>query len=256
MATTYLDLDHTEGYWRIDDDELYYRRFGSGDTVLLGLHGGPGMPHEYLLPLAEHASDRVSVYLYDQFGVGKSDTPAPGDFDRYTVAHYREELEAVRQQIDPDRLILYGQSWGGMLAQEYMLAYGQHVDGVVLANTLADSQTAFESMRRVLDELPEDKQELIAIAEAARDFDDPAYLAALDMAYRQHVCRCDPYPDPVEYTFEHTAMDVYGLIGGTGAIPRPSGRRYTPSLSETFHRLRQGRIFHRFKPKSSQEKRI
>ena len=77
----YLDRDHTEGYFDIEDYQLYYRRFGQSDDVILALHGGPGMPHDYLLPLARHGDSERAVYLYDQFGVGRSDKPAQGDFD-------------------------------------------------------------------------------------------------------------------------------------------------------------------------------
>lgn len=212
--TDYLDRDHGEGYLDIEDYELFYRRYGDGDDVLLGIHGGPGMPHDYLLPLAEHASDDLSVYLYDQFGVGRSDEPAPGDFDRYTVEHHRDEIEAVRQELDPDGFHLYGQSWGGMIAQEYAIEYGDELDSLILANTLADSQTAYESMRSVLEELSEEAQATIEEYEGQRAFDAPEYEAALDGAYREHVCRFDEYPDPVLDTFENVAMDVYGLMWG------------------------------------------
>lgn len=206
---------HTEGYFQVDDYELYYRKFGSGDDVLLGVHGGPGMPHDYLAPLVRHAGDDRTVYLYDQFGVGRSDTPAPGDFDRYTVEHYRDELDAVRRAIDPaGSFTVYGQSWGGMLAQEYALEYGDHLDALVLANTLADTRTAYESMRSVLDELPETDRETIEACERRRAYDDPAYEAALDGAYRDHVCRTEEYPAPVRSTFERISLDVYGLMWG------------------------------------------
>lgn len=225
MTGEYLKQPHAEGYFAIDDYELFYRRFGSGDDVLLGLHGGPGMPHEYLLPLARHGGDGLSVYLYDQFGVGRSDRPSPGDFDRYTVEHYREEVEAVRREIDPDRLYLYGQSWGGMLAQEYVLEYGDRVDGLVLANTLADTRSAYESMRGVLDELPQGDLETIRACENRRDYDAPEYEAALDGAYREHVCRVDPYPDPVARTFENISMDVYGQMWGPNEYVLLEGAR-------------------------------
>ena len=208
-------IEHGEGTFEIDDYELFYRRFGSGDDVLVALHGGPGMPHDYLAPLAELAGDDLTVYLYDQFGVGRSDKPSPGDFDRYTVAWYRDELEAVRQLIDPaGDFYLYGQSWGGMLAQEYVIEYGEYVDKLILANTLADTKTAFESMRSVLDELPDEDQATIESCEAKRAYDAPEYEAALDGAYRSHVCRTESYPKPVLSTFDRINLDVYGLMWG------------------------------------------
>jgi len=207
--------EHTEGYFDIDDYELYYRKFGSGDDVLVGVHGGPGMPHDYLGPLVRHAGEDYTVYLYDQFGVGRSSTPAPGDFDRYTVEHYRDELEAVRRRIDPEgSFTVYGQSWGGMLAQEYALAYGDEVDALILANTLADTRTAYKSMRSVLDELPADARATIEEHERQRAYDAPGYEAALDDAYREHVCRTEEYPELVRSTFERISLDVYGLMWG------------------------------------------
>lgn len=214
MTDDYLDALHSEGYLDVDDYELYYRRFGTGDTVLLGLHGGPGMPHDYLLPLAAHGSTDLSVVLYDQFGVGRSDRPAPGDFDRYTVEHYRDEVEAVRQAFDPERCYVYGQSWGGMLAQEYALEYGDRLDGLILANTLADTASAYESMRGYVEALPDDDLATVERHEADRAYDDPEYLEILDGVYRSHVCRLDEYPDPVERTFENISTDVYGLMWG------------------------------------------
>jgi proline-specific peptidases, Bacillus coagulans-type subfamily len=173
------------------------------------------MPHDYLAPLAQHAGDDLTIYLYDQFGVGRSDEPAPGDFDRYTVDHYRNEVEAVRQSIAPDGdFLLYGQSWGGMLAQEYALENGAHVDKLVLANTLADTQTAYESMRSVLDELPAEDRETIEAHESRREYDAGEYETALDGAYREHVCRTEEYPGPVASTFERINPDVYGLMWG------------------------------------------
>ena len=46
------------------------------------LHGGPGIPHDYLLPLsglAEEASGRTVIF-YDQLGSGNSDSPQQDEF--------------------------------------------------------------------------------------------------------------------------------------------------------------------------------
>lgn len=210
----YFERDHGEGYFSIDGYELFYRRYGDGDEVVLCLHGGPGMPHDYLAPLSQHGSDEFTVYLYDQFGIGRSDKPTPGDFDRYTVEHYRDEVDAVRKSIGADKVHIYGQSWGGMLALEYALEYQEHIQSLVLANTLADSESAHESMRSVIDDLPEEAQKTIEEHESRRDYDKPDYLEALDLAYREHVCRFEEYPRPVAHTFDNINTDAYGLMWG------------------------------------------
>lgn len=212
--TDYLSMDHKEGTFDIDDYSLYYRQFGDGDEALLTLHGGPGMPHDYLLPLARHGTDERSVYMYDQFGTGRSDRPAPGDFDRYTVEHYRSEVDAVRRSIDADTVHLYGQSWGGMLALEYALEYGDCIESLVLANTLADTASAYQSMRGFVDALPEEDREVIESYESRREFDAPEYEEKLDTVYAEHVCRLDEYPTPVEDTLSNVNSDIYGLMWG------------------------------------------
>ncbi|GAB6878206.1 hypothetical protein JCM17823_04800 [Halorubrum gandharaense] len=117
--------------------------------------------------------------------------------------------------IDPDgAFTVYGQSWGGMLAQEYAVEYGDRLDSLVLANTLADTRTAFESMRSALDELPDADRETIRDHEAERAYDAPGYEAALDGAYCEHVCRTDEYPGPVQAAFDGVNENVYGLMWG------------------------------------------
>ena len=39
-----------------------------------------------------------------------------------------EDLEALRQHLKQDRLVLIGHSWGGMLAMAYAVAHPERVD--------------------------------------------------------------------------------------------------------------------------------
>jgi len=58
---------------------VWYRIAGGGaereNIPLLALHGGPGVPHDYIENLADLASDTRRVILYDQLGCGRSDKP-------------------------------------------------------------------------------------------------------------------------------------------------------------------------------------
>jgi len=210
----YFERDHGEGYLDVGGYELFFRRFGSGDETVVGLHGGPGLPHDYLAPLAAHGGDERTVYLYDQFGVGRSDRPATGDFDRYTVDHYREEVEAFRAAIGAERIHLYGHSWGGMLALEYALAYPERVAGLVLANTFADMASAHDAVRETVETLSEESREAIATHEASRTFDAPAFQAALMELIGAHICRLESFPRPLSRAFAEMNHDVYGLMWG------------------------------------------
>ena len=109
-----------EGYIDVPGGKVWYRAVGDNAeaTPLLCLHGGPGFTHYYLEPL-EALADRRRVIFYDQLGCGRSDRP--GDLSLWNVDRFVAELAQVRSALNLDRLHLFGSSWGGMLAMQYVL---------------------------------------------------------------------------------------------------------------------------------------
>lgn len=212
MPATYTDVPHREGFFELDDYDLYYRAVGEGPETMLCLHGGPGGSSDYLAPMVRLGGDDRTVYLYDQFGCGRSDTPAPGDFDRYTVEHYRAEVEAVRKTIGAEELVLYGHSWGGVLAQEYALASPDRVSKLVLSGTLHDTGKAIEVMRAARREVLSDEDlETMEAKEAAREFEDPEYRALTEQVYDEVLLRGE---NPLWREKSRLEMDIYGLMWG------------------------------------------
>ncbi len=132
--------DEREGRLVIDEagHEIYYRLFGSGPETLVGLHGGPGPITAYLARLGELAGDGLQVLLYDQLGSGRSDRP--DDDSLWAVPRFVEEVETVRTELGLGRVHLYGQSWGGMLALQYVLDHPEGVKSLVLSNTASSAQ--------------------------------------------------------------------------------------------------------------------
>ena len=116
-------MKQDEGYINVPGGRVWYRSVGpdsgsEGRTPLLCLHGGPGFTHNYLEPL-EALADQRRVVFYDQLGCGRSDRP--DDETLWTVERFVEELVQVRAALGLDRLHLFGSSWGGMLAMQYVL---------------------------------------------------------------------------------------------------------------------------------------
>jgi pimeloyl-ACP methyl ester carboxylesterase len=81
------------------------------------LHGGPSVPSNYLYPLANHIPYR-SILFYDQLGCGKSDEPT--DLNMYSIEQAIDDLELVLKKLSIRRFHIYGQSYGGILAFEYL----------------------------------------------------------------------------------------------------------------------------------------
>ncbi len=71
------------------------------------------------------ASEGYDVYFYDQIGSGLSARLA--DPGQYTLARHVADLEAIREKIGAQQVILMGASWGGTLVATYMATYPEHV---------------------------------------------------------------------------------------------------------------------------------
>jgi proline iminopeptidase len=114
----------------------YVRVPAEGDarsTPVIVLHGGPGVPDMkgdagYFGQLAQ---DGFDVYVYDQVGRGRSSRL--DDPRGYTLERDVADLEAIRDQIGAERVILIGHSSGGLLAAAYAAANPGHVAKMVLS---------------------------------------------------------------------------------------------------------------------------
>ena len=95
--------------------------------AIVYLHGGPGVrqgPFDQDI-YGSFAASGFRVFLYDQAGSGLSGfLPHLRD---YTVARSVADLEAIREKIGVERMILIGHSWGSTLAASYMAKFPTHV---------------------------------------------------------------------------------------------------------------------------------
>ena len=197
--------DATTWYQVIGDEEV------PGKPPLVCLHGGPGAAHDYLEPMAGLARGRRVVF-YDQLGCGRS--PYPEDPSMWTVELFLEELGEVRDALGLDRLHLFGNSWGGMLAMEYALTEPAGLASLVLASSPASIPLWLDETARLRAQLPPEVQDTLARHEEAGTTDDPAYEEACMAFYERHVCRVVPFPDYVMRSFAQMPNQVYLTMNG------------------------------------------
>jgi L-proline amide hydrolase len=212
-----------EGYADFRGYRTWYRIVGNrtnGAVPLLALHGGPGSTHNYFAPL-ERLGDERPVVLYDQIGCGNSDRPT--DIE-WTVAVFRDEVDAVRGQLGLERIHLLGTSWGGMLAQEHVLSGAEGIVSLTLSSTLANLALWNEEQLKLKAQLPPEVIELLDRHEQAETYDDPEYEEAMGVYFDRHFYR-GPTPRPeLEAMAKGRAPDVYRAMQGpnewttTGAL--------------------------------------
>jgi len=200
-----------EGYIDVPGGKVYWRRFGEGKkTPLLTLHGGPGAAHNYLLPLKALATDRPVIF-YDQLGCGRADSPP--DESLYTVQRAVDEVDAVRQALSLDRIILYGHSWGSMLAIDYLCqGRGKGVDTLIVGGALASVPQAMAGQQRLIDAAPYGKR--MRELEAAGKTDSPEYGQLTERFYAEHVLRVKPSKDAAA-SFDYVSKSIaYRVMNG------------------------------------------
>ena len=64
-------------------------------------------------------ADEREVIFWDQLGCGNSERPS--DTGLWTMERSVAEMDAVVQALGLNRFHIFGNSWGGMLAQQYAL---------------------------------------------------------------------------------------------------------------------------------------
>jgi proline-specific peptidase len=179
------------------DHQVWYRivqpnQEESGKLPLLCLHGGPGIPHDYLEPLEALAHTGRRVVFYDQLGCGNSDRPTNAEL--YSIDLFKDELVAIRRALDLQQIHLFGQSWGGCLALEHSLSQPMGLASLSLANTPANIQQFVAEAYNLMNDLPADVQEIIQKHEAAGTTQDPDYQRAMEVFNHSFLCRLNPWP--------------------------------------------------------------
>ncbi len=194
--------------------KVWTKKLGAGGVKVLLLHGGPGFSHEYLEALESFLPQAgMEMYYYDQLGCNNSDQPE--DPSLWTLARYTTEVEEVRRALGLEHFVLYGHSWGGILAIEYALHHQQHLRGLVISNMTAGVQAFLKRIGLIKSRLPEGTLARLNALEARQDYDSPEYQKIMmEDLYPKVLCRVQPWPEPVSRTFRHVNDKIYNLMQG------------------------------------------
>lgn len=115
-------------YINIGECKLYCETEGEGIPMVL-VHGGLGGTHHCFHPWLTGASKNFKLVYYDQRGCGLSDfNPGQG----YSFEQSVDDLEKLRIELNIEKWIVLGHSYGGGIAQYYTIKYPEHTAGLIL----------------------------------------------------------------------------------------------------------------------------
>ncbi|WP_333603558.1 proline iminopeptidase-family hydrolase, partial [Lactobacillus acetotolerans] len=122
----------------------------------------------------------VQVTMYDQLGSLYSDQPDYSDpkiAKKYlTYEYFLDEVDEVRSKLGLDNFYLIGQSWGGLLVQEYAVKYGQHLKGAIISSMVDEIDDYVKAVNRRRQEvLPQTEIDFMHKCEKENNYDNQRY---------------------------------------------------------------------------------
>ncbi len=205
-------MTQQEGTIAVPGGNVWFKRVGGGVGLpLLVVHGGPGLPHSYLRSLERLANER-GVIFWDQLGCGNSECPS--NTELWTMERSVAEMEAVIQALGLDRFHVFGNSWGGMLAQQYVLDVTSGVASLTISNSIASIPQFAEMVARLKAELDPATQAAIDRHEAAGTTYAPEYQAAIRTWNETYLCRVRPWPKELEDAFRNMGAEIFETMFG------------------------------------------
>ncbi|HJW41474.1 MAG TPA: alpha/beta hydrolase [Rhizomicrobium sp.] len=199
-----------------NDIDVYYERAGAGPRLLFLSGSGADLrikPNQMDGPFPKN----FDVLSYDQRGLGQTSKP-----DRpYTMAQYADDAAALMDTVGWTSARVIGVSFGGMVAQEFVLRHSKKVERLVLACTspggAGGASYPFHTIEHMSRE--ERARHMIPINDTRRD---AAWQKANPKQYEQFVAfaAADPYADEPDRAFGYRRQiearrhhDTYDRLG-------------------------------------------
>jgi proline iminopeptidase len=201
-----------EGTIPVPGGNVWFKRVGGGAGLpLLAVHGGPGLPHNYISSL-ERLADEREVIFWDQLGCGNSECPS--NVGLWTMERSVAEMEAVIQALGLNGFHVFGNSWGGMLAQQYVLDVSSGAVSLTISNSIASIPQFSEMVARLKTELDVATQSAIDRHEAAGTTHSAEYQAAIRTWNETYLCRLLPWPKQLHEAFQKMGAEIFETMFG------------------------------------------
>jgi proline iminopeptidase len=99
--------------------------------ALIALHGGPGFDHASMRPYFDRFADSHQVIYLDHRGNGRS----TGEVDTWTLAQWGDDIHGFCQALGIEKPVVFGQSFGGMVAMSYAARHPEAPSKLVFSST-------------------------------------------------------------------------------------------------------------------------
>lgn len=173
---------------------IWYHIIGNGEsTPILMLHGGPGGT-SYSMYALSPLSDEYTLIVFDQVGTGRSGNLQ--DTSLMRMDYFVDQLNAFVDSLGLDKYVIYGHSWGTMLALDYYLEYPEGIQAMIMNSPLVSTDYWMKDADTLIAMLPDTVQQIIRKSNATGNYDSEAYKYATWVHYKNFISRGKRVPGP------------------------------------------------------------
>jgi proline iminopeptidase len=127
------------------------------------LHGGPGLDHSYFRPWLSPLADTLQLIYVDHRGTGRSDRVP---LETCTIEQMADDVEALRQYLGLDKVVVFGNSFGGFWGLTYAIRHPESLSRLILVST-SPSHEFYQAAEKEAERkaTPEQKETMPAVFE-------------------------------------------------------------------------------------------
>ena len=129
---------------------LVYETQGTSDDVVIVVHGGAGLPHEYFHPMLYNLSRYAKLVYFDRRADMLS---ARSGYGMASVDEMADDIDALRKSLRLERVTLLGHSFGATIALNYALRHPANLKRLILVSAAATVENPVEGEKRILKKL-------------------------------------------------------------------------------------------------------
>ena len=182
----------TYGSFKSNGLNLTYETQGTGDEIVIVVHGGAGLPHEYFHPALSNLSRFAKLVYFDR----RADTLSTGTSQQMaTLEEMAEDIDALRIALGVNRVTLLGHSFGGAIALNYALSHPDNVNRLILVSASAVIENPYEAEKRILKKLTPAERTIYSSNEGGKGAASPCdrVLRRYGVLYRHYFHKLIPY---------------------------------------------------------------
>jgi len=151
---SYAQID--SGYVKVKGADIFYRIWGEGEPIVF-LNGGPGLGSQGYELYATEIEHNRRVILFDQRGTGKSKLRNRNKIFMFQMV---KDIESLRKHLGIEKWDVYGHSFGGEYAINYMLRYAKSIRKVILSASPGLKKSSFIDFQEFRKPEPENLSKL------------------------------------------------------------------------------------------------